>query len=224
MIQAPPSGSIVTTAVLGTTGLTPGIQILDNAGNVNVARATTGIIEAPAGSGIYVASFSAPTTAGRYVVVWDTGSVTPTTVTAEDLIVDSAVNARGVIDTTTVTVSYIGPVATSGDVTITQGDDYNNTDSRALTWTTSSSSDWPTLTGATVTFTIRDAANTIELAKAATVVTPTGATKAVRVELTAAETAALAIGGAHQFMLRAALTSGRIVTLTTGRLNVLDPA
>jgi hypothetical protein len=136
MILAAPSGSIVTTAVLGTTGLTPGIRVLDDAGNTTIARATTGIVEAPSGSGIYIASITAPTTAGRFVVVWDTGSVTPTTVTAEDLIVDSAVNARGVLSATAVTVTYAGPVATSGDVTIVQGDDYKNADGRALTWST----------------------------------------------------------------------------------------
>lgn len=73
------------------TGLvgTMGIQVLDNKGAVVIARTTAGIVEAPAGSGSYIATLTAPSTAGTYVVVWDDGSISPTTTATEELIATS---------------------------------------------------------------------------------------------------------------------------------------
>jgi len=48
-----------------------GVRIGDGIGGTVTARATAGIVEFPAGSGIYLATLTAPTTAGQYVVVWD---------------------------------------------------------------------------------------------------------------------------------------------------------
>jgi hypothetical protein len=59
-----------------------GAQVIDRTGRVVVARVTGGIIESPAGSGIYTASLLAPTVPGEYAVVFDTGTITPETTSA----------------------------------------------------------------------------------------------------------------------------------------------
>ncbi len=71
------------------TGLTGtiGVRIVDNAGATTVARATAGIHEYPAASGVYYVSLTAPSTAGQYSVLWDNGATTPGNVATEDLIV-----------------------------------------------------------------------------------------------------------------------------------------
>lgn len=112
-------------------------------------------------------------------------------------------------------VVYGGPVLSSSQVEIVQGDDYLAVDGRALEWT---SSDWPDITGATVTLDIRQtvqphATNTYP----ATVLSAT----AVEVELTSVQTAALAVG-TWSFALDAILTNLSQVTLAEGVLVVLE--
>ncbi len=72
------------------TGLagTIGVRIIDNSGSTTVTRTTAGITEYPAGSGIYVRTFTGglPTT-GQYTLVWDNGSTTPGNVAVEDLVI-----------------------------------------------------------------------------------------------------------------------------------------
>lgn len=82
------------------TGLvgTIGVRILDGAGGTTTARVTAGIVEYPAGSGIYQKTLTAPSTAGQFTVMWDTGSVTPATVFTESLTVttsSAAISATG---------------------------------------------------------------------------------------------------------------------------------
>jgi hypothetical protein len=85
-------------APTGLTG-TLGVRILDTpAGTSILARTTAGIVEQPAGSGLYAVALTAPSTAGTYSVVWDTGGGSPT-YAREDLVV---------------TVTIPAPVATSG--------------------------------------------------------------------------------------------------------------
>jgi hypothetical protein len=72
------------------TGLvgTIGYRIIRKSDNVEVvARTTAGIIESPAESGRYQATFTAPTAKGEYTVFWDLGTVSPETTTADDLVV-----------------------------------------------------------------------------------------------------------------------------------------
>jgi len=72
------------------TGLvgTAGVRIDDGQGATVLARTTSGIIESPAGSGIYTATgLVAPSTAGQYWVVWDAGSFSPGLVASEELVV-----------------------------------------------------------------------------------------------------------------------------------------
>ena len=104
-------------------------------------------------------------------------------------------------------------VAQSGNVTTVAGDDYNATDGRAIDWTDSSAS-WPDLTGASILVTVKSGSTTL-MAKAGSVVTPTGASKQVRVQPTAADTRAIGVG-TYDFDVQATLASGRIVTLLTG--------
>jgi len=107
-------------------------------------------------------------------------------------------------------VTVVSPVRNIDDVEIVQGDDYNNTDGRALDWVNAAGT-WPDLTGAAIKFTATKDGET-PFTKAGTVVTPTGANQTVRVELTAAETAPLAVGK-WNYDVQATLTSGRIATL-----------
>jgi hypothetical protein len=57
---------------------TIGVQITDTpTGTVVTPRITSGIIESPAGSGLYAITLTAPSTAGTYSIIWDTGGSTP---------------------------------------------------------------------------------------------------------------------------------------------------
>lgn len=104
-IWAAPGTSFEATSSNTTTGLTGtlGVRIMDGQGATTTARVTTGIVETPASSGIYTATITAPSTAGSYTVVWDTGGGTPL-FAVEDLQVTStapaAVSPSGVDLTT----------------------------------------------------------------------------------------------------------------------------
>lgn len=76
MIVTAPSVSVEAVAQGFPTGLvgTLGVRVLDGQGATTIARTTSGILETPASSGIYTATFTAPATAGQYVVVWDDGT------------------------------------------------------------------------------------------------------------------------------------------------------
>lgn len=88
-IYANPAAPFEATINAGQTGLTGtlGVRILDGDGATTTPRTTAGILELIPGSGVYTANLTAPTTAGEYVVFWDTGTVTPTTSGGEDLTV-----------------------------------------------------------------------------------------------------------------------------------------
>ena len=90
-IYAAPGSTFEAYTSSTTTGLvgTMGVRIVDGQGNTTLARQTTGIIEHPAGSGLYAVTLTAPTTAGTYAVVWDTGGASPTWA-EEDLWVTSS--------------------------------------------------------------------------------------------------------------------------------------
>src|SRR5258705_12039848 len=57
------------------------------------------------------------------------------------------------LSATNVVVTLANPVSSTSEITIIQGDSYYNADGRALEWSTDSSTTWPDLTGATITFT-----------------------------------------------------------------------
>jgi len=108
-------------------------------------------------------------------------------------------------------VTFSGPVISSDEVEIVQGDDYLNIDSQALEFTATS---WPDLSGASAAkFSFRlagdpsDAATTID----GTVVDD----ETVRFELTAAQTGALVTGtDVYSFDSQVTLASGSIKTLS----------
>lgn len=99
------------------------------------------------------------------------------------------------------------PVVASDDIHIEQGDDYGGDD------IVLSVAGAPDLTGSTTTFRVRG------LEKAVTLVSTGGATQTMRLELTAAETGALA-ARIHPFELQATLAGGTVRTLVRGKLHV----
>lgn len=96
-IWEPPGASFEATVSNFATGLTgtARVRILDNVGATTFGPATAGIAEYPAGSGFYTVTLTAPTTAGQYTVLWDTGTLGPSTTAAEDLIVSYSAAAAG---------------------------------------------------------------------------------------------------------------------------------
>lgn len=76
-----PPGATIDVALSGApTGLTGTMAVrlmkvvTSGADTIAVARTTAGIVENPAGSGIYQASITLPSTVGDYYAVWDDGS------------------------------------------------------------------------------------------------------------------------------------------------------
>jgi len=120
----------------------------------------------------------------------------------------SAGHALGRIGSGQITTTCI--VAQSGAVTTWQGDDYDADEGRSLDWT-DSDNEWPVLTGASIAVIIDEIEEYV-----GSVVTATGDSKKVRLELTAVQTAAIA-EGAHVFQVIATLqTTSRKVTLVEG--------
>lgn len=82
---------------MGITGLvgTMAIEIIDNLGAIVFGPVTTGIVETPAGSGIYGVAFpAAPAAEGQYTIVGSAdGSFTPGDVAIDDLVVVAAISA-----------------------------------------------------------------------------------------------------------------------------------
>jgi hypothetical protein len=112
-------------------------------------------------------------------------------------------------------VTMTSPVTDAGDMEVCAGDDYDDDESRSFEWTDSGST-WPTLTGATITLYVR-APNGLKMSQAGTVIVAVGAGKKVRVELTAAQTAALIdFPSPSQYRVRATLPTGHKVTLVAG--------
>lgn len=70
------------------TGLvgTLGVRIENSDGSTYTARTTAGIVEIEPGSGVYSVPMTAPTEQAQYVILWDTGGVTPE-YAAEDILV-----------------------------------------------------------------------------------------------------------------------------------------
>jgi hypothetical protein len=94
MIFAQQSTSYESTHDTGITGLVGifEVMVVDNDGNIVTASSPAGIIETPAGSGIYAATRVAPGDTGQYSVIGSTdGTYDPGTVSVEDLIVGASV-------------------------------------------------------------------------------------------------------------------------------------
>lgn len=64
------------------------LGVLDNQGAVVEALSTAGIIETPAGSGVYAATRTSPNTEGQYTLIWSLdGSTAPDQVSIDELTV-----------------------------------------------------------------------------------------------------------------------------------------
>ncbi len=74
----------------GVTGLVGTIELglLDNQGAITEALSSADIIETPAGSGIYAATRTSPSTAGQYTLLWSIdGTTDPDQVATDELLV-----------------------------------------------------------------------------------------------------------------------------------------
>jgi hypothetical protein len=115
------------------------------------------------------------------------------------------------------------PAFNSANPRLVQGDDYRNADGRAILWQDPDGATWPTLTGATITLTAyypyREP--TPAFTASGTVVTATGVSKSVRVDITAANTADLTAPLAYPFDVQATLSNGHKVTLVVGKLQLV---
>jgi hypothetical protein len=58
-------------------GVSMGVQITDDDGDVVLARSGSVVLELPPGSGTYLATFPAPAVDGNYEGLWDTGAISP---------------------------------------------------------------------------------------------------------------------------------------------------
>lgn len=109
------------------------------------------------------------------------------------------------------------PVSASGDaIELVQGDDYSDTDARALMWTDNA---WPDLTAGTTKLRLERAAGTLEITCSLSGSYP-GA-QVIKAELTDVQTATLDIG-MSEFQLVSTLASANIVTLAYGTLTVIN--
>lgn len=91
-LYAKPSEKIEVSVEAGITGLvgTLGVQVINVETDIPViSRTTAGISEVPAGSGLYFTDITAPVT-GSYIILWDKGTITPTTVAYDLLVVNGA--------------------------------------------------------------------------------------------------------------------------------------
>jgi hypothetical protein len=130
-----PAATITVTFHRLTTGLvgTCGVRIENAAGATVVARKTTGIVESPAGTGLYICSVTTPAAAGEYAIVFDDGTspLAPSDVAVEDL----TVNATGLPTATGATLATRADVRQSMEFKSAITDLDNQID-QALGWAT----------------------------------------------------------------------------------------
>jgi hypothetical protein len=161
------------------------------------------------GSGRYVLSVT-PAATGIWHLAWSV-DVDGENVRYEDVLdVATAQQANPVHYLSGQTNEVVSPVAESGTVTVSQGDDYDSAEAQALPWNLEGKSD---LTGAVVTLTI--ASRSVTITQAGTISNPAAATQTVTVELTAAQTAQ-PYPGTGRYDLAAVLANGHALTLARG--------
>jgi hypothetical protein len=203
---------------------TVGYTLFNGDGSTFQARTTTGVTELVAGTGKYRAELAANvfTAAFDGYVVWDTGGTTPVYAIEDIFVSDLIALIKAKTDLlATSTVTVVGPVLSTGTISLVVGDSYKAVDGRAIAI---SSGGWPDLTGATITFTIKSKTGAVTTPYAGSVVTPNGANAKVQIELTSAQTSAIA-DGLWTYAFSAALANGDVVTLAGGTLKVsLSPS
>lgn len=236
-LAAPTWAELDATNMPGFYRLTPSAGMVDTAGNLAFCVQKTGCIPfnglvilrpgdaytrlgAPAGASIAADIATRLATAGYTAP--DNATITAiagyidTEVAAILAAVDTEVAAiKAKTDTIgSVTVTVVSPVASDGTtLNLVRGDDYANADGRALTFTNTGVA-WPSLAGATVTFTVGG------VAKTCTVTQATAPNQSLYAELTAANTEALGIG-TYDYDVQATLAGGRIDTLIRGKCTLV---
>jgi len=120
-------------------------------------------------------------------------------------------------------VQVISPVSIDGrTIELIQGDDFTDGTKRPLIWR---SYNWPDLTGATVTFTMKEVEGDGVLDVSGEVVQSGDQLQIVKVELTNNDTSDLVTGVyTYDYDLRAVLASAEVSTLVMGRVGVKAPA
>lgn len=166
--------------------------------------------------GGYVLAFT-PTTSGTWYATWSV-VVDGETVRFEEIVrVVTSQQDDPVSAFTTASVTLTSPVAETGAIELYQGDDYATADSRSLSWSLTGA---PSLSGATITWKLRDQTGTTALTKTATV--SGSSPQIVRVQLTDDDTTSLTPSGAKQYRydLAAVLSNGNKATLARGSATV----
>jgi len=115
------------------------------------------------------------------------------------------------------------PIAVNGTLSLMQSTDYAASETRSLDWTTTDAGTWPDLTTATVLFVAKPQSSVTRpgFSISGSVVTPSGATKHVRVEVPAAVTAAVS-AGTYDYQVRATFTNTHVVPLASGTLDLTE--
>lgn len=172
-----------------------------------------------AGTGTYMASFETAT-ADKWgmVVVYNAGGVVRRFTGTFTVITAAQADPAGALAGATIVTG--SPVAVTGEVDIYRGDAYASADARQLPWEITDASTIPDLTGATVTLYATHTANkSVSFVASGSVVTPTGSTRNVIVQLTSEQTVAL-LDGEYAYSVVATPASGRPFTLAADTLTV----
>jgi hypothetical protein len=110
-------------------------------------------------------------------------------------------------------VGLLSPaISAAGDLDIIAGDDYLAVDARAIDWSDEGGT-WPSLIGATMEYRM------LGFSKPVDIIVADGPTKRLRLELSAAETGAMA-AGRRPYDLKATLAGGSVITLANGQITV----
>lgn len=122
--------------------------------------------------------------------------------------IDAAINAA------------LAGVTSSDLADINAGDDLSGTDGTARAVLETYVGQWGDLAGATITFGADQDAGTATMTGTATLYTDADGRRAIRIEMTAAQTDVR--GGVYSYNVQATLASGNVRTLAAGDVTVLD--
>jgi hypothetical protein len=203
---------------------TVGYALLNPDGTVHTARTTSGIVNIA--GGLYMAHVTLPAKWSG-AISWDTGEAEPV-YAAEDIdaanleYLDAAVSSRAtVVNLANTTLQVVGPVSTTGDITILAGDDYLAADSRALVFTDPTGTRWPSLAAATIELIAFDESHGEKFTTAGVEISATSPARSVSVDIEGDDTAN--VPGDWRYRLVAHLVSGSTVTLSNGVFNIESP-
>lgn len=203
---------------VGKAGLTVTLDYVDPSGNVTAGESAS----AGGVNGVYYYNLAIDE-AGEWVYVFKTATTSVDQQHLAGAFIADAANttaagiSAAVVASLTGGVTVVAPVNAAGTaITVVKGDAYLFADGRHLAWTLSG---FPSLVGATLTFTARDKAT--DLVTAVTTGTVTAAST-FYVELSAAQTRALTEAG--KFDVQAVLVGGatHVVTVASGTITALE--